>query len=115
MRSSRNPVPIDLNVLKALKRSPLGLDLYLWLNYRTFSLKQPIRLPWKRLYRQLGVDPQKATDNNVVNKFRKKCLRELKKIRTACPDLGCSTARGVLIIAPPTPIIEGNTEDINGC
>ena len=26
----RHPVPLDLNTLKALKRSTLGLDLYLW-------------------------------------------------------------------------------------
>ena len=32
-----HPVPIDMNTLKALKRSPLGLDLYLWLTYRTLS------------------------------------------------------------------------------
>ena len=31
-----HPVPIDLNTLTALKRSSLGLDLYLWLVYRTF-------------------------------------------------------------------------------
>ena len=29
-----NPVPLDMNILKNLKRSPLGLDLYLWLVYR---------------------------------------------------------------------------------
>ena len=34
-----HPVPLDMNILKALKRSSLGLDLYLWLTYRTFSLK----------------------------------------------------------------------------
>ena len=28
----RHPVPINMNTLKALKRSPLGLDLYLWLS-----------------------------------------------------------------------------------
>ena len=28
-----HPVPLDLTTLKALKRSPLGLDLYLWLVY----------------------------------------------------------------------------------
>ena len=37
----RNPIPIDLNTLRAMKRSPLGLDLYLWLTYRTFGLKRP--------------------------------------------------------------------------
>ena len=30
-----HPVPIDMNTLTALKRSALGLDLYLWLVYRT--------------------------------------------------------------------------------
>ena len=102
----RNPVPIDMNVLKALKRSPLGLDLYLWLNYRTFSLEQPFRLSWKRLYRQLGGDLDKATDKLVVNDFRKKCLRELKKIQIVWPSLTCSTARGALIVAPSRPVIE---------
>ena len=37
----RCPIPIDLNTLRAMKRSPLGLDLYLWLTYRTFGLKRP--------------------------------------------------------------------------
>ena len=32
-----HPIPLDLNILKSLKRSPLGLDLYLWLTYRTFG------------------------------------------------------------------------------
>ena len=40
----RCPIPIDLNTLRAMKRSPLGLDLYLWLTYRTFGLKRPLRL-----------------------------------------------------------------------
>ena len=30
----QHPVPLDLNTLTALKRSSLGLDLYLWLVYR---------------------------------------------------------------------------------
>ena len=38
-----NPVPLDLHILHAVKRSPLGLDLYLWLTYRTFNLKRPLR------------------------------------------------------------------------
>ena len=35
----RHPVPFDMNTLKALKRCALGLDLYLWLTYRTFALR----------------------------------------------------------------------------
>ena len=43
-----HPVPrtaIDMNTLQALKRSSLGLDLYLWLVYRTFPLRPPLCSP----------------------------------------------------------------------
>ena len=88
-----HPVPLDLTTLKALKRSPLGLDLYLWLTYRIFALTAPQRLTWKQLYRQFGVDPDKASDNVSVQDFRRMALRELKKIKLAWPDLNY-TARG---------------------
>ena len=101
----RNPVPIELRTLKALRRSPLGLDLYLWLTYRVFSLKQPIRLSWKRLYRQFGADQAKAKERVAVDNFRKKCLRELVKIKTAWPELNYTTEQGVLVLFPSRPVI----------
>ena len=65
-----HPVPLDTNTLKALKRSSLGLDLYLWVTYRTFSLQRPLRLSWKQLYRHFGVDPAKANFKRTVNDSR---------------------------------------------
>ena len=101
----RHPVPLDMNTLKALKRSPLGLDLYLWTVYRTFSLKRPMPLSWRQVYRQFGVDPSRASDNVTVQNFRKKVLRELKKIKLAWPELNYSTAKGVLVLLPSNPSI----------
>ena len=100
-----HPVPLDMNILKALKRSSLGLDLYLWLTYRTFSLNHALQLPWRRLYRQFGADPAKAGDRVTVDNFRKDCLRELIKIKTAWTSLSYSTAKGVLILSPSKPSI----------
>ena len=100
-----HPVPLDMNTLKALKRSSLGLDLYLWLNYRTFTLKLPLRLSWTSLYRQFGADPAKEDNKRIVDAFRTDCLRELKKIKTSWPGLNYSTAKGVLILSPSTPSI----------
>ena len=105
----RHPVPLDMNTLKALKRSSLGLDLYMWAVYRTFSLDRPLRLSWPRLYRQLGVDPSRASDNCTVQDFRKDCLRELKKIKVAWPGLNYATAKGVLILSPSKPAIAPTT------
>ena len=101
----RHPVPLDLNTLTALKRCSLGLDLYLWLAYRTFALRAPLRLSWRQVYRQFGLHPTKASDKRTVLNFRSKVLRELKKIKIAWPDLNYTTAPGVLILLPSTPPI----------
>ena len=87
---------LDLNILKAIKRSSLGLDLYMWLTYRTFTLKAPLRLSWPRLYRQFGSNPAQASQYE----HRTKCLRELTKIKTAWPDLHYTTPKGVLLLSP---------------
>ena len=100
-----HPVPLDMNALKALKRSSLGLDLYMWLTYRTFALQSPLRLSWRQLYRQFGVDPSKANDKRTIQNFRRKVLRELGKIKIAWPDLNYSTAKGVLVLLPSRPAI----------
>ena len=101
----QHPVPIDMNTLTALKRCALGLDLYLWTAYRTFALKRPLRLTWRHLYRQFGAHPDNAEDKNIIQMFRRKVLRELKKIKLAWPELNYSTAPGVLILLPSTPAI----------
>ena len=100
-----HPVPLDMNTLKALKRSALGLDLYLWLVYRTFALRGPQRITWKQVYRQFGSAPTKASDNVTVQNFRREVLRELKKIKLAWPGLNYTTVPGVLVLHPSTPAI----------
>ena len=77
------PLPIDLHTLKALKQSPLGLDLYFWLVYRTFTLRAPLTLTWRQIYRQFGAHP--ANGPADISGFRRQCLRELKKIKHAWP------------------------------
>ena len=100
-----HPVPLDMNTLKALKRSPLGLDLYLWLTYRIFALTAPQRLSWRQIYRQFGAHAAKASDNSTVQAFRYKVIRELKKIKLAWPGLNYATPPGVLVLYPSIPHI----------
>ena len=83
----------------------MGLDLYLWLTYRTFALKHPLRLPWTSLYRQFGANQAKASDQATVHNFRTDCLRELKKIKNAWRELQYTTAKGALVVSPSPPRI----------
>lgn len=106
----RQPVPVDLNCLHALRRSTLGLDLYLWLTYRTFTLRKDLPLTWKQVYVQLGSHPDKHGDKVTVQAFRKKCLRELKKITLAWPGLDYTIEPGRLILRPTAPQIPAEKE-----
>ena len=100
------PVPLDMNILKALKRSSLGPgSLPMGVLPHLHSSKRPLRLSWKKLYRQFGTDPAKASDKRIIKIFRRQALRELKKIKLAWAELNYSTAPGVLILHPsPTSI-----------
>ena len=109
-----HPVPLDMNILKALKRSSLGIDFYLWLAYRIFTLKRPLGLSWARLYGQFGGTPANAGDNRTVDYFRTDCLRELKKIKMAWPVLNYVTAKGVLILLPSKPAITPKAPSVRG-
>ena len=100
-----------MNTLTALKRCSLGLDLYLWLVYRTFALRAPLRLTWRQVYRQFGLHPDKASDKKTVQNFRIKVLRELKKIKLAWPDLNYSTAPG---LSDPASLNPGHRADQSG-
>ena len=103
------PLPIDIRILKAMRRSSLGLDIYTWLSYKTFSLysqgKQPERLSWSRLYAQFGCDASKANDKFVVRDFRRDFLRELRKLKLCWPSLASSTPTGFLEVRSSLPSI----------
>ena len=101
----RNPVPLDMKALRAMRRSPLGLDLYTWLVWRTFTLTEPLELTWRQLYVQFGADPSKAGDKRTVDNLRTDLLRERRKLRAAWPELDTEVVPGGLVIRPSKPLI----------
>ena len=100
-----HPVPLDMNTLKALKRCALGLDLYLWLTYRTFTLKSPQRLTWRQLYRQFGTDPAKASDKFIVEQLPPKCSTGVEEDQAGLAGVELRDGQGRLILHPSTPAI----------
>lgn len=100
----RSPMPIDMHVLRTMKRSPLGLDAYLWLTCRLFTLGERVRLPWRSLYRQFGAHPEDINAAALSN-FRADFLRELEKLQLAWPDFRYSLPIGALELRPTEPRI----------
>jgi hypothetical protein len=75
----KRPVPIDTRALKALTRSPLAIDLYVWLTYRMSYLQQPTTVPWELLALQTGAHYRE------VRQFRRRALEALPKVAAVYP------------------------------
>jgi Plasmid encoded RepA protein len=104
-----HPVPLNVEILRKMRRSSLGLDLYMWLSYKTFSLynqgKKPERLGWDQLYRQFGAKPEEAGNKYVLRDFRNDVKREFKKLQECWPALDLATPPGCLEIRPCAPSV----------
>ena len=90
----RHPVPINMNTLTALKRSPLGLDLYLWRCTAPSLRALPNGSLGRALYRQFGVDPHDSGRQAHWLAFRTDCLRELKKIKISLAGVELRDGQG---------------------
>ncbi len=89
-------VPIDLRALRALKGSPLALDIYSWLTYRMSYLRKPCLIPWEALQTQFGADYGRPRD------FRRKFLAHLADVLHVYPTVRLS-AQPVGLLLRPSP------------
>lgn len=100
------PVPVDLRALRALKRSPLALDLYAWLVHTAFTAnrKREARVvPWEGLHGQMGAEYVE------VRRFKQSALAALKKIALVYPALKLESTSAHLIIHPSPTAIPSKT------
>lgn len=101
-----SPVPLDLRAVRALKQSPLALDLYAWATRRVSYLERPTLISWEALRRCFGTGYAETSQGRakfrarVVDAFVRVC-RVYSTLRLAIED------NGVLILpsAPHIPRI----------
>jgi hypothetical protein len=95
-----SPVPLDMRALRALKRSPLALDLYAWAAYKVWIVNkrnEPQFIPWQSLLEQLGGD----YDPKRIDRFKDKVKATLRKVQTVFPGgLKYSCERNGVIFFP---------------
>ena len=91
------PVPADMRALRALKRSPLALDLYAWLSYeawRAHKSGQPRFENWDQLHDHLGGEYKHRQH------FRSAAKAAIVKIKTVYPGLKLGDRQGGIEVLP---------------
>ncbi len=92
------PVPIDMRALKALKGSPMALDIYTWLTYRMSYLSHSTEIPWESLKNQFGANY--ADTNRGVLDFKRNFLKHMKKIHVIYPEVNVGEGNYGLTLEP---------------
>ena len=101
--------PIDMRALRSLTKSPMAIDVYLWLTYRNFSLRQITHISWANLQKQFGA----GYPNTKVgrNNFQKKFKLAVLKVKEVYPNLEVDYLRGRVVLIPsPTSIPKLSTD-----
>jgi hypothetical protein len=94
-------VPIDRRALRALRRSPLALDIYTWLTYRMSYLSRPTEIPWGALAAQFGADYAN------LKHFKPEFRWALKKVLLQYPNARVGEGKYGVTLQPSPSHIKG--------
>ncbi len=94
-------VPIDRRALRALRRSPLALDIYTWLTYRMSYLSKPTEIPWEALAAQFG------SDYASLKHFKPEFRLALKKVLMQYPSARVGEGKYGVTLQPSPSHIKG--------
>ena len=97
------PVPLDLRAVRALKRSPLALDLYAWATRRVSYLSRPTLIPWESLRRSFGAGYADTPQGRSC--FRAKAIEAFLRIVMVYPELKIESHENGLLLRPSGPHI----------
>jgi hypothetical protein len=97
------PVPLDLRAVRALKKSPLALDLYAWATRRVSYLSSPTLISWESLRRSFGAGYAETPQGRVS--FRGKAIETLRKVVMVYPELKIEILERGLLLRPSGPHI----------
>ena len=101
------PVPLDLRAIRALKRSPLSLDLYAWATRRVSYLKKPLRISWRSF--QLSFGAGYADTPQGKSRFRGNAIEALRRVKAVYPQLKIDVKPEGLVLFPSSTHIPPKT------
>jgi hypothetical protein len=96
-------LPFDMRAIRALRQSPLALDIYVWLTHRMSYLSKRTTIPWISLSGQFGAGY--AVTDQGLRDFKRAFLRELKHVQIIYPAARVSDSHNGLVLYPsPTHV-----------
>lgn len=92
------PVPVDFRMLQALRRSPLQIDIYVWLTYRFSYLKKPTLISWNLLSNQFGSNY--VHNSQGLRDFKREFLKALYIVTVMYKEANVEIQEDGIVLKP---------------
>jgi Plasmid encoded RepA protein len=89
--------PLSAPAIKALRKSPMDLDVYAWLVHRLYQLNKPSAVTWEQLSQQFG------HSYRALRAFRRFFGDSLARVRSVYPDANVKVSETGLLLLPSRP------------
>lgn len=94
-----SPVPIDLDAVRLLSRSPMQMDIYIWLASRLWRVEKPVNVTWQQLSIQFGSETAR------LRRFKETFLENLRYVQQVYPGADVRISdNGLRLMPSPPPI-----------
>jgi hypothetical protein len=85
---TKSPIIFYMDALKLLRKSPMALDIYMWLTYKNSYARESTLIPWEYLQMQFGAGY--PDDARGKADFKRHFKAALKKVSVVYEDAGKS-------------------------
>ena len=96
-------VPLDIAILRAIKRSPMAIDLYCWLTYRLSYHQGFTVVTWNQLQAQFGAGYPNTARGRVD--FKRKLKGSLERVVDAWPEAAAVPTDHGIMLKPGNPSV----------
>lgn len=94
----KHPVPLNLRLVQLLRGAPMRLDIYAWLTYRLFGLREPTMVSWEALRGQFGSNF--ADTRQGRSQFRHDFTKHLNEVLIVYPDANVEVTKAGVVLKP---------------
>jgi hypothetical protein len=81
---TKSPVIFYMEALKILRKSPMALDIYMWLTYKNSYSNNPVLISWSLLQMQFGAGYPETSQGKAD--FKRKFRNALRRVSIAYPE-----------------------------
>lgn len=106
----KTAIPVKFDTLYLLRKSPMQMDIYIWLTYKFFNLKKEQPISWTILKYQFGADYK---NSDGLSNFKRKFIQNLTKVLSVYHEANVFPDQKGITLYPSNTHVKKNDKPVD--